>query len=407
VGDRGTIVARAVAAALLLGTLLAALPAAAQENPAEVDLSVTINDDVERYAPGQRLTYWIMVHNNTHANVGGIQVLNYLPEGLTDAEWKVYTFSSGGCYGTPSGTGAVDGTYYLWARGWAKIKLTATVAPGTSGPLTNTVRVIAPAGSTNTSADHTASDIDQPSASADLRVVLNPERTDYLPGSSITYTLTVTNQGPDAVSGARVVTSLPSALRNISWTVQYIKAGGARSGSGSVDQRVDISPGGSVTYKIVAQVSASASGDLPSSASATVPSGVTDPDTTNNVSRAVNSRRSDLPVSPGEQAAQQAAAGDAGSDAEGTGGDLAAEWYAAFGSGDETEAVTSSAGSATPPPSSTSSGRPSTASLVTVTIIALIVFGAVGFFAWLSDRIGGPTPSRREPASGSQRPPTA
>ena len=402
VAGRRTILARAIASALLLGALSVAAPATAQEAPAEVDLTVTISDDVERYAPGQRLTYWIQVFNKTHANVGGIQVVNDLPDGLIDAEWKVYTFSSGGCYGTGSGTGGVNGTYYLWASGWAKIKLTATVAPGTTGTLTNTVRVIAPDGSTNTNPADSASDVNEPAASADLRVTLNPERADYLPGSSITYNVTVTNNGPDAVSGARVVTSLPSALENISWTVQYINASGARSGSGGIDQRVNVSPGGSVTYKIIAQVRTSASGDLPSSVSVTAPTGVTDPATDNNTSRAVNSRRSDLPVSPGEQAAQQAAAGtsDSGSD-----GALAAEWFAAFASREdsETTGAVGSTGSDMPLPDATGTGRPSTASLITVTILALIVFGTVGFFAWLSDRIGGPAPQRRRP----EEPPAA
>ena len=83
------------------------------------------------------------------------------------------------------------------------------------------------------------------------------------PGGSLTYTITASNAGPQAVFDARVVDIFPETL-TCSWTC----AGSignicAASGTGDInDQTVDLAAGGSVTYTANCDVSPTATGTL-------------------------------------------------------------------------------------------------------------------------------------------------
>ncbi len=102
----------------------------------------------------------------------------------------------------------------------------------------------------------------------------------------VRYTLTVSNKGPSAVTGATLDDDFPAELTGISWTCTA--SGGATcpadSGTGNLHTPVDLPVGGKVTYTVDARVvPGSGSGSLVHRASVTTPSGIQDPDDTNNV----------------------------------------------------------------------------------------------------------------------------
>ena len=73
-----------------------------------------------------------------------------------------------------------------------------TIGPSTSGAIANTATVTPGAGAidVNTGND-SATDIDTPGTSQiDLAVTKTDGQTTYVPGTAITYTITVTNAGP-------------------------------------------------------------------------------------------------------------------------------------------------------------------------------------------------------------------
>jgi uncharacterized repeat protein (TIGR01451 family) len=123
-------------------------------------------------------------------------------------------------------------------------------------------------------------------SSADLMVTKTDNTTGQqaVPGTAIIYTVTVTNAGPDDVTGASVIDNLPAALTNASFTA--VGTGGASgftaSGNGSInDTAVNLPNGDSVTYTVTGTIKSGAVGTLVNTATAATPAGVTDTDANN------------------------------------------------------------------------------------------------------------------------------
>jgi uncharacterized protein (TIGR03118 family) len=104
------------------------------------------------------------------------------------------------------------------------------------------------------------------------------------PGANLTYTVVASNAGPGNVSGASVVDSLPAAFTGAAFTATA--TGGATgfkaSGSGNIDDIVNLPSGSTITYTVTGKISSTASGTLSNMATITVPAGVTDPNASNN-----------------------------------------------------------------------------------------------------------------------------
>ena len=118
---------------------------------------------------------------------------------------------------------------------------------------------------------------------ADVGVTLDDGVLDAFPGYGVTYTMVVTNHGTGTVPGEAVATTLSTQLTNIEWTCTA-SAGAtcASTGSGDVDDLVDLPPGATLTYTIDALVPVGASGVLESAANVTPPPGYSDPNSTDN-----------------------------------------------------------------------------------------------------------------------------
>ena len=122
-----------------------------------------------------------------------------------------------------------------------------------------------------------------PVSGADLSITKTDGVLTVRPNDALTYTITVTNNGPEAANGATVTDTLPSALTNVSWTCSA--SGGAScaaSGVGNISDTVDLPAGGSVTYSLSAKVDLGARGVLNNTAQVAPPVGLTDPNTTDN-----------------------------------------------------------------------------------------------------------------------------
>lgn len=125
--------------------------------------------------------------------------------------------------------------------------------------------------------------------SADLAVVKTDGSTTSVPGTSITYTIQVTNHGPDPVIAAQVSDVFPAALQGVTWVCSpSLGANCTPAGSGNIADAVDLPVGGVVTYTASATIDAGATGTLTNTASVAVPPGVTDPNGSNNSSTDVN-----------------------------------------------------------------------------------------------------------------------
>ena len=116
--------------------------------------------------------------------------------------------------------------------------------------------------------------------SADLAITKTDGVATAIPGGSVTYTITGSNAGPDAVTGATIADTFP-ATETCTWTC--VGAGGGTctaAGAGNINDAVNLPAGGSVTYTASCAISAAATGTL--SNTATISSTVTDPNPANN-----------------------------------------------------------------------------------------------------------------------------
>jgi uncharacterized repeat protein (TIGR01451 family)/fimbrial isopeptide formation D2 family protein len=118
---------------------------------------------------------------------------------------------------------------------------------------------------------------------ADLAVTKTNGTTQYVPGTTTTYTIVVTNRGPSNVTGATVVDTFPSQVEGATWTASYSSgSSGPASGSGNINTLVDLLSGGTATFTVTAPVRAGSFGNLTNTVTVTNPAGLPDPDPSNN-----------------------------------------------------------------------------------------------------------------------------
>jgi large repetitive protein len=166
-------------------------------------------------------------------------------------------------------------------------------APSTAQALVNTATVAPPAGITdpipgnNSSTANTTVTLAAPTT-ADLAVVKTGPST-VASGGRVSYTVTVVNNGPGSANGAVFADPLPSVLTNATATCTATNGavcGAVAVSSNNVSSAITTLPaGGVVTFNIIA--TAPVSGSFSNTATITPPTGVSDPNTTNNVSGAV------------------------------------------------------------------------------------------------------------------------
>jgi uncharacterized repeat protein (TIGR01451 family) len=175
---------------------------------------------------------------------------------------------------------------------------TSTPVPTLFVPATNTLVVVVvrptntqiyypPPPSTSTP-QSTASDTPvAPLPSADMQISKTDGVTTYNPSGTLTYTVTVRNNGADAVTGAVVTDNIPAQIATWSWTCTS-QTGGATGciavvgSNANFANTVNLPNGASIVYTVTANISASATGNLTNRATINVPAGYTDPTPRNN-----------------------------------------------------------------------------------------------------------------------------
>lgn len=121
-------------------------------------------------------------------------------------------------------------------------------------------------------------------AQADVSVTITDGQATAVPGTPVTYTMTVSNAGPNAASGVWVFNIVsPISLLGVTWTCTA-SAGSScpATGSGHPNHFVNVAIGGLLTYSLTGTHQTALVGNFVNTISATVPSGMTDPNVANN-----------------------------------------------------------------------------------------------------------------------------
>jgi uncharacterized repeat protein (TIGR01451 family) len=247
-----------------------------------VHLTITKSDGVTSAVPGTSTTYTIGVTNSGPNDVTGLVVDDTPPVNMTFASWTCTASAGSAC--PASGSGPIAASVTVLNGGTVTFTVVAPIAANATGSITNTASLAVPGSVIDTNPITSASDTDTLTPQADLGITKTDGVTSVAPGNTTTYTIVVSNSGPSSVTGAAVTDVLPAAISSATFTA--VGSGGASgftaSGSGNINDTVNLPVGSTITYTLHATVAANATGNLMNTATVTPPAGVTDPNPGNN-----------------------------------------------------------------------------------------------------------------------------
>uniref|UniRef100_UPI0005945613 DUF11 domain-containing protein n=1 Tax=Gorillibacterium massiliense TaxID=1280390 RepID=UPI0005945613 len=176
--------------------------------PQQADLSITNTVSSATPNVGDTITFTVTVTNNGPDLATAVEVTDLLPAGLT----LVSAAPSQGTY--ISATGA-------WTVG--------TVTTASPASLTLRATVVSPAAHTNTATISHADQLDPNTVNNTSSATVTPQQADLIitntvssatlnVGDTITFTVTVANNGPDSATGVTVTDLLPAGLTFVSAT---------------------------------------------------------------------------------------------------------------------------------------------------------------------------------------------
>ncbi|MDH5833571.1 prealbumin-like fold domain-containing protein [Luteimonas kalidii] len=190
---------------------------------------------------------------------------------------------------------------------------------------------------------------------ADLAIAKDDGSTAYVPGTTVSYQIVVSNvAGPDDVVDALVEDPLPAGTVDADWTCTATGAAacGAPAGAGAISTTVDLPVGTQVEFTFNLVVPAERTGPLANTATVEPPAGTADGDPGNNTATDINLQA----AAPTVQLSKTSEGGT------GTFG------YAMSNLSDATDSITTSAsGVAAPSPQVSTVVDPATAVVVTET----------------------------------------
>ncbi|MEM8994668.1 MAG: hypothetical protein AAGF23_07730, partial [Acidobacteriota bacterium] len=230
------------------------------------DLSVTKTNGTSASVPGGSTTYTVVVSNAGPSDDRRVRVTDAPPSEL-GCTWT--SVAAGGATGNiGAGSGSLSDLVNVPLGASVTYTFVCDIDAGATGTLANTATV---RGSfDDTAANDSATDTDTLVAEADIAVTKTNGGTSLVPGTSTTYTVVASNLGPSDDPSVRVVDTLSPAL-GCTWTSAAAggASGSAGSGTGDLSETLDLPAGASVTYTLVCDIDAGATGTLSNSASVT------------------------------------------------------------------------------------------------------------------------------------------
>jgi uncharacterized repeat protein (TIGR01451 family) len=237
------------------------------------DLSITKTSSAPTVGAGQSFNYTLNVTNNGPSTASSVTVTDVLPAGVT------YVSSSGAGWSCGFAAGTVTCTMASLPVGAANPITINVTAPVTPGPLSNTATVSSST-TDGTPGNNSSTNNMTVTALADLSITKSASAQSVQSGAAFSYTLNVTNAGPNTATSVTVTDVLPAGLT-------YSSASGTgwscAHAAGTVTCTMPSLPVGAanpITINVVA------SGSGATSNTATVSSATADPTPANNTSAA-------------------------------------------------------------------------------------------------------------------------
>ncbi|TCC27359.1 DUF11 domain-containing protein [Kribbella speibonae] len=213
---------------------------------AKADLVVAKETLTKPVVAGEPITYRITVHNDGPSDSQKVVLTDAVPSALTGV---AADSSAGSCTVDSAQVQCALGT--LTAGSTATVTVTGTVSAKAIGQLTNSATASSSTPDPDAS-NNTGRTTDDLIARADLAITKTAQPVPVHAGRPVTYTLTVTNNGPSAAQSVKVTDPVPAPLRYVS---SKTSIGSCTEADGTVTCAVGtVAPGDVVTVTVVANV---------------------------------------------------------------------------------------------------------------------------------------------------------
>lgn len=249
------------------------------------DVGVAMSAAPTAYTPGSPLQYTITVGNTGPATASNVTLVDIFPTAFQSSTWTC-TGSGGASCPAASGSGNITGSAALPSAGQLTFIVDGTVAPGTTGTLSNsmTAVVVAP---TDPDTGNNIATLNLQAASgpaeADVSVSIDATPDSYTAGAALQYTIDVANAGPSAAN-VDVADTFPAAYLSPAWTCAA-SAGAACpavSGTGAISGTATLPAGGQISFTVDGTIAMGTTGTLNDTVTAAVLAPASDPATGNN-----------------------------------------------------------------------------------------------------------------------------
>ena len=182
-----------------------------EEPQAQADILVEKSASPNPVEQGEELTYTILVTNNGPNDAENVVLTDNIPPSIINPEFSI----DGGAL-TPW-TGNID--LGILASGETRtVLITGIVSEEATGTLTNTATVISttldPDPNNNVSTVNTEVEEEPSEAQADISVAKMASPNPVEPGEELTYTVVVTNNGPDDAENVILTDNIPDSVIN-------------------------------------------------------------------------------------------------------------------------------------------------------------------------------------------------
>ena len=258
------------------------------------NVSITKTDNTTTYDANGSISYKIVVSNAGPDAVAGATVTDTFDSArLTGISWTCSTTGGATCK-AGTNNGDINDIVNIPVNATITYTVSATVVSSPpSGNLVNIATVTLPIGiSDPNTGNNSATDTDTRAGvpSADLVITKTDNSSTYTPDANISYTIEITNSGPDNASGFNITDIVPAAITNltVSCTTSGTAICGTNSSTGNDVLFTGASVNGGASNKIIitlsGEVAAGTSGALSNTALIVIPSGATfaDSNTSNN-----------------------------------------------------------------------------------------------------------------------------
>ncbi|WP_217602921.1 gliding motility-associated C-terminal domain-containing protein [Chitinophaga sp. GbtcB8] len=240
----------------------------------KADLVTVKSTSATDYVPGQSVTYTITVTNNGPSDAADVNIIDNAPAGTTISSWTAVVTTGTVSLPTPSGTGDLNETIATLPNG-AVVTYTVTVdiPSNYNSNLVNTATVTSTTPDPVPACTGCTTPPLSASSKADIVTVKSTSATDYVPGQSVTYTITVTNNGPSDAADVNIIDNAPAGTTISSWTAAVTTGTvslPSPSGTGNLNEIIATLPNGAVvTYTVTVDVPSDYNSNLVNTATVT------------------------------------------------------------------------------------------------------------------------------------------